>query len=124
MIKNYFKIAWRNLIKNKTFSSINILGLALGMVCSLLIFLWVQDERSIDSFHQNIDETYIVTSQEYIGNQVTGTYDTPGLLAEELKLKTPEIELACNYASYSYHTFSANEKILKIPGNFAGKDFF
>ncbi len=124
MIKNYFKIAWRNLIQNKTFSSINILGLALGMVCSLLIFLWVLDERSIDSFHENINQTYIVTSQEYIGNQLTGTYDTPGLLAEELKLKIPEIELACNYSWNSYHTFSVNEKALKIPGNYAGKDFF
>ena len=125
MIRNYVKIAWRNLIKNETFSSINILGLALGMVCSLLIFLWVLDERSIDSFHVNIDQTYIVISQEYIGNEeVTGTYDTPGLLAEELKLKIPEIELACNYGWNGYHTFSTNEKILKIGGNYAGVDFF
>ena len=125
MIRNYFKIAWRNLIQNKTFSSINILGLALGMVCSLLIFLWVLDERSIDSFHENINQTYIVTSQEYIGHEdVTGTYDTPGLLAEELKLKIPEIELACNYGWNGYHTFSTNEKTLKIGGNYAGVDFF
>ena len=42
MIKNYLKIAWRNLVRNKVFSTINILGLALGLACSLLIILWIQ----------------------------------------------------------------------------------
>jgi putative ABC transport system permease protein len=53
MIKNYFKIAWRNLIRNKAFSLINIMGLALGLTCSLVIMLWVWDERSVDGFHAN-----------------------------------------------------------------------
>ena len=53
MIKNYFKVAWRNLVRNKAFSTINILGLALGLTCSMLIMLWVQDERSVDGFHKN-----------------------------------------------------------------------
>ena len=60
MIKNYFKIAWRNLVRNKAFSAINISGLALGMACSLLIMLWVQDERSVDGFHANGKQLYQV----------------------------------------------------------------
>ena len=53
MFKNYFKTAWRNLWKNKTFSFINIAGLALGMTCSLVIMLWLQDELQKDKFHAN-----------------------------------------------------------------------
>ena len=124
MFGNYFKIAWRNIRKNKTFSIINILGLALGMACSLFIFLWAEDERGIDSFHENGDQLYIVTSQEQTGDILTGSYDTPGLLADELKLKIPEIELACNYSWSHWLTFSANEKIIKQKGFFAGVDFF
>ncbi|MCW3118444.1 MAG: hypothetical protein JWM28_2526, partial [Chitinophagaceae bacterium] len=58
MIKNYFNIAWRNVIRNKAFSAINISGLALGMTCSLLIMLWVQDERRFDGFHKNEKQLY------------------------------------------------------------------
>ena len=50
MLKNYLKVAFRNLLRNKTFSAINIIGLSLGMTCSLLILLWVKDERGMDSF--------------------------------------------------------------------------
>ena len=48
MLKNYFTVAWRSLRNNKAFSLINIFGLALGMACSLLIFLWINDEVSMD----------------------------------------------------------------------------
>lgn len=51
MFKNYLKVAWRNLIRNKAFSAINILGLSLGLTCSMLIILWIQDGRSVDAFH-------------------------------------------------------------------------
>jgi ABC-type antimicrobial peptide transport system permease subunit len=124
MIKNYFKIAWRNLTRNKSFSAINIAGLALGLTCSILIFLWVKDEYSVDAFHKNGDRTYIVTSQEYMDNEVIGSYDTPGLLGEELKKVMPEVELSCNYGSYRYFTLSSGDKKMKQPGNFAGADFF
>ena len=53
MIKNYFKIAWRNLIKNKASSLINIGGLAVGMTVVMLIGLWIWDELSFDNYHKN-----------------------------------------------------------------------
>src|SRR5450631_1379418 len=53
MFKNYFKIAWRNLIKNKVYSIINILGLAAGMAVALLIALWIWDEVTFDNYHTN-----------------------------------------------------------------------
>ena len=62
MIKNYFKIAFRNLIRHKAFSLINIMGLAIGMACSILILLWVIDELSFDRFHVNGNQIYRITS--------------------------------------------------------------
>src|SRR6185436_11241073 len=61
MIKNYFKIALRNIVRHKAYSTINILGLAIGMACSILILLWVQNELSYDRFHVNADEVYRIT---------------------------------------------------------------
>ena len=61
MFKNYLKIAFRNIIRHKAYSTINILGLAIGMACSILILLWVQNELSYDRFHVNADEVYRIT---------------------------------------------------------------
>ena len=124
MYKNYLKTGWRNLVKNKVFSLINISGLSLGLTCSILIALWVQDEYSIDAFHENGDRIFVVTNREYAGSQVTGGYDTPGLLGEELKKVLPEVEYACNAAWNSYYTFAVGDKKMKLMGNFAGADFF
>lgn len=60
MIRNYLTIAFRNLLRNKAFSFINIFGLALGLACSIFILLWVQDELNWDRFHPNIDQLYRV----------------------------------------------------------------
>jgi ABC-type antimicrobial peptide transport system permease subunit len=124
MIKNYFKIAWRNLFKNKAFSAINISGLALGLTCSILIFLWVKDEYGINAFHKNTERIYVVTSREYVDNEVNGSYDTPGLLGEELKRVMPEVEFACNQDWNQYRTFATGDRKMKVEGHFAGVDFF
>lgn len=60
MFKNYLKIALRNFIRHKVFSFINIFGLAVGMACTILILLWVQDELSYDKFFTDADNTYLV----------------------------------------------------------------
>jgi hypothetical protein len=124
MYKNYLKPGWRNLVKNKVFSLINISGLSLGLTCSILIALWVNDEYGVDAFHEDIDRIFVVTSCEFSGVEVNGSYDTPGLLGEELKKVIPEVEYGCNYAWNQYNTFAVGEKIMKLPGNFAGADFF
>lgn len=125
MIKSYIKIALRNLVKNKIFSFINISGLALGLTCSVLIALWVQDEYKVDAFHEDLNRIYTITSTEYSGHEITkGGYDTPGLLGDELKRVLPEVEYACNYGWIEYRTFGVEDKKIKQPGNFAGVDFF
>ena len=112
------------MVKNKSFSAINIAGLALGLTCSIFISLWVKDEYGIDAFHKNGDRIYTVISREYADNKVSGSYDTPGMLGEVLKREVPEVELACNYAFTRYFTFAAGDKKMKLPGNFACIDFF
>lgn len=124
MFINYFKIAFRTIKNHKTFSLINILGLTMGLTCSLLIYLWVQDEYTVDSFHKNIDRIYIVNSQEYMDGGVLGSYDTPGLLGDELPKVVPEVELACSFAGYQYLTLATADKVVKQPGKYASKDFF
>src|ERR1700732_862867 len=61
MLKTYLKIAYRNLIRHKAYSIINISGLAIGMAASILILLWVQNELSYDRFHKNADQIYRIT---------------------------------------------------------------
>jgi putative ABC transport system permease protein len=124
MLKNYIKTAWRNLFRNKAFSLINILGLALGMACSLLMMLWVKDELDIDSFHQYDDDLYSVYERQYHDGQIDGGFNTPGLMAEEMKTVFPEVDFASSFAWNELETFEANNKILKVDGNYACEDFF
>ncbi|MGC4035908.1 MAG: ABC transporter permease [Chitinophagaceae bacterium] len=128
MISNYFKTAWRNLIRNKAFSIINISGLALGLTCSLLIILWIQDERNVDSFHKNGKQLYQVYERNYFDGKISADYPTQGLLAEELRRVVPEIQYASGYeyasAPGTLNTFEANSKVNKMGGLYAGQDFF
>lgn len=123
MVSNYLKIAWRNLWRNKVFSSINIIGLALGIACSLLILLWVLDERRVDAFHSNRGYLYAVFEREYAEGEVGATYATPGLLAEELKRVLPEVEYGAGYL-YDHNVFQEGAKSIRGTGMYAGNDFF
>jgi predicted permease len=125
MIRNYLKIAWRNLVKNKVHTAINIAGLSVGLACSLLILLWVQNELSIDAYHANGDRLYQVYEREYFDGKITGDYDTPGLMGDELKKVIPEVEYATNMDDQSdNHTFRVGNEIVKINGTYAGADLF
>jgi predicted permease len=128
MFTNYFRIAWRTLIRNKSFSAINIFGLALGITCSLLIMLWVYDERSVDAFHKNGDYLYQVYERNFHDGQADAAYSTQGLLAQELKKVVPEVEYAASmdYAAApgTGNNFEAGEKVNKSFGFYAGEDLF
>jgi len=124
MIKNYLKIAWRNLIKNKAHTFINIAGLSVGLTCSLLILLWVQNELSIDQFPKNGNRLYSVYERLYYDNKIAGQYATPGLLPEELKRQVPEIEAATGISYGGEGTFQVGDKIIKMNGTDAGADCF
>lgn len=124
MIKNYFKTTLRNLFRNKAFSLINIMGLALGLACSLLIMLWVNDEYEVDAFHKNKTQLYSVFERRYNDGKINAGYATQGLMADEMKRVFPEVQYATGNAWSQQSTFEANNKIIKEEGNFAGQDFF
>lgn len=87
MIKNYLKIAWRNLLKNKTFSLINIAGLSTGMAVALLIGLWIMDEVTFSKNHANYDRI-VAVMQHQTFNNIKGTQTAvPYLLGQEIREK-------------------------------------
>src|ERR1700709_2408234 len=97
MIKNYFKIAWRNLKKNKIFSFINITGLTIGITVCMMIFLFIMNEFSVDRFHQNADRIYRVMREYDKGKPpvayLSGPYgpalinDFPGLIKKSVRVQ-------------------------------------
>ncbi|KYP14491.1 ABC transporter permease [Flavihumibacter sp. CACIAM 22H1] len=92
MLFNYFKIAFRNLGKNKAFSAINILGLAVGMASAILIFLWIAHEISYDRFHAKKDRIYEAWNKGNFNGKVSCWNTTPKILAKALQSDIPEIE--------------------------------
>jgi putative ABC transport system permease protein len=125
MIRNYFKIALRNFVRNKAFSAINILGLALGLTCSLLIYLWVRDELSIDRYHTNGPQMYRVMWRQLSDGKRMAMVSTPGPMAQEMAKKFPEIVHASGFtARKARMMFSVGEKVNKEQGDWAGPDWF
>ena len=95
MIKNYFKIAFRNIVRHKAFAAINIAGLAIGMTCSIFILLWVQNELSYDRFHKNANEIYRITAN---AGDFVAAVNCAGM-PPELKKKIPAVK---NYVRLSH----------------------
>ena len=92
MIKNYLKIAWRNLVKNKTFSLINIIGLATGLACFILITLYVTDELSYDKYHEKADRIYRVNSDIRFGGTDLKLAVSSDPMGATLKKDYPQVE--------------------------------
>jgi putative ABC transport system permease protein len=93
MIKNYFKIAWRNLLRHKTYSAINMAGLAVGIAASLLIYVVVAYELSYDKFQKNYDRIYrVVTVSKNIDGSEDFNPGIPGPAYEALKTDFPQLE--------------------------------
>ncbi|OKL42099.1 ABC transporter permease [Pontibacter flavimaris] len=126
MIKNYLKMAYRNLMRHKVFSLINVSGLALGMTCSILILLWVRDELSVDRFHADIDNLYrVMEVQSYPGADDLTVDATPGPLAEALERELPEVIHAVRSTTWDWEQlFAYGDKVLKVNGRYADPEFF
>ncbi|MGD8778577.1 MAG: ABC transporter permease [Ignavibacteria bacterium] len=97
MFSHFLKIALRNLNKQRTYSFINIAGLALGMACSVLILLWVNDELSYDKYHENIDNLYRVEENQFYTEGIFHVNVTPYPSAPVWKSDIPEIENTARY---------------------------
>ncbi len=97
MLKSYLKIVLRNIKRHKGYSFINILGLAVGLACCIMIFLWVQDELSYDRFHENADDLYRVVTEYQKTEPVTHYWPVCAPLAPALKEDYPEIIKATRF---------------------------
>jgi len=92
MIRNYFKIAWRNLLKNKGFTAINIIGLSLGIGCFIMIAMFVVDELSYDNYHEKADRIYRINSDILFAGVTMNMAVSADPMGETLKNEYPEVE--------------------------------
>jgi putative ABC transport system permease protein len=125
MIKNYFIIAWRSLLKNRLFSFINIFGLALAMSVSMMVMIRVKDSLSYDRFHLHREYTYRITS--HITNPEKSTWElasTPLPLQEVLESDTMLARTSVSIYPGVYETATDGAKDIAIAGSFTQSSFF
>ena len=120
MIRNYFKIAWRNLVNNKGYSFINISGLAIGMGIVLLIGLWIRDEVTYNKNFSNYDRLVKVVQNSTHGNNIQTFFSVPIPLSAELRTKYGADLKQVAMASWNdAHTLAFGDKLLNKTGMFA-----
>ena len=119
MLKNYIKTAFRNLWKNKTYSFLNIFGLAVGITCAGFIFLWVENEKSYNRFHTKYDNIYqVMEHQSYDGKNYTFGA-TPGVLAPAMKNELPGVKVTARTTWQQKILFSLGDKAIYERGFYA-----
>lgn len=124
MIKNFFKIAWRNLLRNKGFSFINISGLAIGMAAAVLITLWIQHELSYDQFHEKKDRIYEAWNRAHFSGRLQCWNTTPKILARTVEKDIPEVERSVRVNWGRRTLFSIGDKRINAEGNMVDTGFF
>ena len=92
MFRSYVKIAWRNIWTNKAFSATSLLGLTIGMACTTLILMWLNNESQWDKFHLNHQNIYKVLVNRDFNGEITTDITSPFPLAAALKANFPEIK--------------------------------
>ncbi|NVM63382.1 putative permease [Mucilaginibacter sp. SG538B] len=126
MIRNYITIAWRNILKNKVYSAINILGLAAGMAVALMIGLWVVNEYSYDRFLPNYEQLYQV--EQHFSTQHDGEHTQTAVslpLAEVLRKEIPGVKRVAetDWVGMQWHDLLVGNKKLYLAGGAANPDF-
>jgi putative ABC transport system permease protein len=123
MLKNYLKIAYRNLNRNKGFSILNITGLAIGMASAILILLWVQNELSFDRFYKNSNRLYQVWGRNKSNHGIDCTGATDQMMTPALRKDYPEVEKACRVHWEEAPPLSTGEKKMYVKNNIVDPDF-
>ena len=123
MFKNYLKIAWRNLIRNKSFSVLNIVGLAMGLAVTTLIILWITYEITFDQFHTNIDRVYEVNNQYTVDGEIWTWNSTPKAMAKAIKKDYPEVAGVSRYYYDTPFLFAKDDKRINATGTVIDPDF-
>ncbi len=123
MIKNYLKIAWRNLVKNKASSFINIGGLAVGMAVAMLIGLWIWDELSFNKYHQNYDRiAQVMQKKTYNGTITTGVPTSLPVEAELRKSYGSNFKHIAAAFWTGNHVLIVGDKKISYPGTYVGEE--
>jgi len=123
IFKNYFIVIWRNLFRYKSFSLINISGLAIGMASAILILLLVQNELSFDQFHKKKDRIYLMYSRTVFEGKPDCWPGTPMLLAPVLKTSYPQVEEAARLNGVGPFVLTVGEKHFEALGNMTDPSF-
>lgn len=123
MIKNYLKIAWRNLLRNKSFSLLNIVGLSIGLAVTALILIWINFEIGIDQFHKNKDRIYQVYNKADVDGELWTWSSTPKVMAPTIKQDYPEVAAVSRFYYDTPLLFSKGDKRIKSTGTIVDPDF-
>ncbi len=124
MIRNYLKIAWRNMLNNKVYSALNIVGLAAGMAVALIIALWVFNQYSFDNFLPNFDRLYQVElnfTDPHDGEHTQAAVSLP--IADVLRKEYPEVQYVAESDWMGQHGLLVGNKKLYLNGAGVGSDF-
>jgi hypothetical protein len=123
MLKNFFKLTFRNLLRNKGFTAINILGLSIGMASAVLILLWIQNEVSYDNFHDKKDRIYEAWNRAEFSGELNCWNTTPKILARTIEIEVPEVERAVRVNWSNNLLFSIGDKRVSERGNIVDSGF-
>ena len=123
MFKNYLKIAWRNLIRNKGFSLLNIVGLSIGLAVTALIIIWINFDLGIDQFHTKKDRIYQVYNEYPVEGEIWTWNSTPKIMATTIKKDYPEVESVSRFFYDQEFLFSLGDKRMKSTGTIVDPEF-
>lgn len=123
MIKNYFKIAWRNLLQNKVLSFINIFGLATGMAFALAIGAWIKYETSFDKFHKNGDRIALVMKNTLFNDRKSTMEATPLPLYYEMKDNYPDVKRVTRLSYPTFNSLMTGDHKFNKNGRYVDPDF-
>ena len=123
MFRHNLLVIYRNFKRFKSTFFINLTGLSAGLACSLLIYLWVNDELNVDKFHEKDGQLFQVMENRIQAQGILTAQSTSGSLAETLKSEMPEVEYAISSKLFAA-TLSAGNNDFRSKGRYAGKDIF
>jgi putative ABC transport system permease protein len=124
MIKNYIKTTLRSLLKNRSYSFLNIAGLAIGVACASLIFLWVQDELTFNHNFAKRATLYKIYENQTYNGKISTFFGTPGPMAKAMKAEIPGIKNAARMSGDGGQLFVLGDKSITENGNYADAEIF
>jgi len=124
MLKNYLKTTIRNLWRNRTYSFLNIFGLAIGITCAGLIFLWVEDELTFDNNHIKKNELFQVMENQFYAGKIYTFASTPGPLSQGMRTEIPGVVNSTRTSWQQNMLFSLNDKSIYENGYMADSNIF